>query len=459
MERRLYRRVPPALAAATGYRYCTGVLIGPGWHEGYPQLLTGDEPYDVDRVRRELAAIGVDASDIAVADRGLYPWRVVASPGSLRQPGYPRGCLAVFRRREYEQWTNVLFGDILYAHRHRQWVFDYPRVPEDEEQDDFQAAITEDQATRIARVLPVPAPDAQERHRMREERRQAQILESEQVNRDWAERRREFAPQVEAFRREGERLRTSGAAPRRRHNFDNLVLYSPAVVGLADLVDLSTLPVTLDEPFPLVRAMVGSFREDTYGVFENHFSNFLANVVRLRVHEESLTLALVVTLSAQDRDALPVTPLRPEEGYPIDSDDADPARRVAKLKGPYGQWDRRRHRHRRLPASPNLLRITAFPGAEDDAVLAYGLWLELTFPGDQRYVAAPYHGSGGQRELVYRRFVPADGPALAEVPGLADSWVSVHVPRPPELLTVVTARLRYDPRRPRPPAPEWPNRR
>ncbi|HEY0701037.1 MAG TPA: hypothetical protein VGD43_24900, partial [Micromonospora sp.] len=259
--------------------------------------------------------------------------------------------------------------------------------------------------------------------------------------RAWSDQRAErFDGAAQRLRRQAEDL--IGAVPTRAPARARFGTDPDVVAALPDL------PVRPDETFPLLRFLHGEFRADR--------AWFAANRLTVGLPGGPVTVTLTVWTSKRPLEYLAVTPFNPPEGYPVDDADTDPVRRAAKLDGEQRVWGGFGWVPDIFPTSPRRLWVIADVARKSTLPAARELWLELTFPGGSSYLAAPgLYCHGGEHDLIYQEFVPADRPELAEVPGLAPPWLSVNVPPYPELLKTVTARLRHLPDQPAPHHPDY----
>lgn len=409
-----YRELEPERRRVTGYRYYTKVgfhLDGARWGSA---LLLGDEPYTAEVVAAELSARGYDVLSV---DVGRLGW-VVTTPGYSFHERYR----LVVHPRDWSHWDTLQGEGVTWLVRRRCWAVVWGRESDDDV--DCFLPVSREQARRLAGVFHTGLPEAAV---LREIHEHAHA----RLRRSW--------DRAAADRQRAARLRGRGvqldrwaaeltATPPLREAVPAGFGPDPARVAAT-----APVPVQLDEPFALLRQLYGHFGGGT---------TFLANRLRVATPAGEARVTLTVWLSPRTLEYQAVTPFCPEEGYSVDEADSDPGKRAAKLQETYlGRVD---NAEAAFPISPQRLWILVDHAAKGD-----DLWLQLSFPDGSTYLSAPSPDPHGHHDAVYEEFVPVGIP-LAFVPGIAPEWVSINVPRSPELLKTVTARLRYLPERPKP---------
>ncbi|WP_020525561.1 hypothetical protein [Catelliglobosispora koreensis] len=387
--------LPPEVTDVTGWRYATRVSFGQE-----KALLCGSEPFTAQRVYEALTRRGYQVSRVTGEERWV---------AGVENPDQERYRVHASRDSSAKWYSLIGPRWVTLDAAHRRWFYWSRR--EDMFYDDDRFIYVSDEMARLIALC-----------------QGAELLDDEAnglvYQHAWARGQR---PRHEPAGLEGRlsALEEQAASLTEIEPHREVVRrgYAPEPQRVAQL---PAVAAAFNESFPLVRL--------NYGFFESPV--LLVNKLAI----DGVAYSIYVQLWTSSLEYQAVTPFCPEEGYRIDGDDLDPARRRAKVGT-----------RSNFPVSPwrlwTYVDHDADPGSPAAAV-AESLWLELTFPGDQAFRSASYRR--GRWGMVYDEWVQEPYGLLPVVPGLAPEWVSIQLPKLPELLKTVTARLRYLPDQPRP---------
>lgn len=372
----------PEARQALGARYATVCAIASPHDDTYEHgyLLWSDEPFTERAVTRQMTALGFTVTAVGATGHRWHPWQVAVSAGpDTRLPTH-----VVAFRGDYTTagWLGIwsrTAGRVLYDSPEEGWKTAgtlhtlYADKGLWEDPHDWVALVTAEQAERVARQLGRRLPgvaglDAAVRaDRAVVERRWALWAEFT------ARRLERFAVEVRQVIEEGDRL--AAVDPPRR-----AVAYVAGRHREAERI--AAVPVRAGESFPLVRFLIGSFRDRRRGGVGDY--DVHCNRLALTAPGgERLDLVLELQLShySQAHDEA-FTPYCPDEAAWRD-DPAIPAQLAAErppIAIPALVF----------PVSPTAIRITARPlPATRDPGRWRDLRLTLTFPDGGEWTTPP----------------------------------------------------------------------
>jgi hypothetical protein len=409
-----FREYPAAVRPVLGARYVTVCAVfgerSAQYEHGY--LLWSDEPFTAPIVAREMTALGFTVVDIRPTQIEEQPWAATISSGpppaehtylgifhgadcsTIRWIGlWSRYYGRVVHDKPDHGWHTVHAGQVRYEQRD---LYELPR--------DDVVLLTARQATGLAivagRRLPVEAELA------------ASIRT--ELEADWAHqqlwqrfhdhRAAMFADDVQRLRVESARL---ADLPPHRQPVASYDDRRQVVAGMAPM------RVHIGETFPLLRFLVGDFRDrdprfagyGSYTVYANRLE-----VITSAGETIELALQVMVRGGLLVHDPA-VTPFCPAEADYTDDPELALARSGDRWPEPLFSAV--------FPASPAMLEIWGEPGrpspptATPSAALP-GLGITLTFPGDQQFAAVPGWSDTFHQ---WQRFIPLDRDSTSRSPG------------------------------------------